>query len=73
MYPYEMNLVNEIYGKDIFLYDQEKTEKNNNKYRRENLVKYIFKLDSLSKEDMKYVLKDFWDNIKSRILKKIKR
>lgn len=73
MYPYEMNLVNEIYGKDIFLYDKEKTEKNNNKYRRENLVKYIFKLDSLSKEDMKYILKDFWDNIKSRIVKKIKR
>lgn len=73
MYPYEMNIVNEIKGKDIFLYDKNVTEKNKYTYIKEKLLKYTYRLDLLSKKYMIYLTNLFSKDIKNRIVRKIRR
>ncbi len=73
MYPYEMNIVNDIKGKDIFLYDKNILENNNHKYEKFTMLRYIYKLDLLSKKDMISITKSFFNNIKDRIVRRIIR
>lgn len=66
MYPYEMNLINKIEGEDIYLYNKDIKEKNKCKYKKDKLIRYIYKLDLLSKEDILCF-------IKNKIIRKIRR
>lgn len=70
MYPYEMNIINDIHGKDVFLYDLSVKEKNKNKYQRYILLKYLFKLDSICKSDVKNIFKFFVKVYKEKFIKK---
>lgn len=73
MYPYELNIINNIKGNDIFIYNLEKKSKNKPKSQNEYLLQYLYRLDLLSKKDMLYIMKYFFCNIKGRVVRKIKR
>ena len=70
MYPYEQNIIYNIEGNDIFLYDLSKKEKNKIKKSDFILHRYLYKLDLLSKKDiikiMKYFLQNVWESIKRK-------
>lgn len=71
MYPYEQNVVNNINGKDLFLYDTDIYEKNKNEITKIKLYKYLYRLDSLDKKDLFYLIKLVLINIRIKILNKI--
>ena len=72
MYPYEMNIINNITGNDIFLYNKEIPEKNKLKYNKIKLFKYVYKLDFLSKEDILRIIKNLTKDLINRLFVKIK-
>lgn len=73
MYPYEMNIINNIVGEDIFLYDKTVSEENRGKNGRIKILRYIYKLDLLSKKDIASITKYFIENMIGRILRRVKR
>lgn len=75
MYPYEMNIINGIEGDDIFLYNRNNITYNqkNKKNKKYKLLKYTYKLDLLSKRYILLLIGYFFDNLKDRIVRKIKK
>lgn len=73
MYPYEMNLINNIKGKDIFLYDKYVFEKNQHKCKKEEILKYFYRLDALSKNDIFNIIMLFIGILISRIGMRLRR
>ena len=80
MYPYEQNVINKINGEDIFLYDINEYQKNNHKFNRNILYRYLYRLDLFSKKDVFCIISLFISKAKNHIiggiinkLKKIKK
>ncbi len=73
MYPYELNIINNIIGNDIKLYDLQQKEKNKIKTKKSILLRYIFKLDYLDNKKLIQITVDFIKEILNRILNKIRR
>ncbi len=73
MYPYELNVINNIEGNDIKIYDLSKKQKNKKETNEINLIKYFFKLDYLNNNQLIKIIKSFILELFSRILNKIKR
>ncbi len=67
MYPYEQNLLNNIEGTDIFLYDINIYEKNKYKNEKSNLYKYLYKLEPLAKKDIFYIMRLIIKKIKTKL------
>lgn len=57
--PHDMNIIQDIYGNDIFLYDRMKEEKNK-VYKRKGRVMYDFAGTSPGRA-MKYAIERYWD------------
>lgn len=74
MYPYEQNLINDISGKEIMLYDLSQ-QCDNKKVKNKNYIihRYLYKLDFLFKNDIKKICQYFVDDFKGRIYRKIKK
>lgn len=72
MYPYEQNIIYDIKGNDLFLYDLSKREKNKIKSKNFTLHRYLYKLDLLSKQDIlkisKYFIRNIWESLKRKII-----
>lgn len=72
MYPYEQNVINNIDGSEIKLYDLSQKEENR-MFQKSYLVKrYLYKLDFMSKKDMYQIVKYFIDNICERLKRKLR-
>lgn len=59
MYPYEQNIINAIQGEDIFLYNLEKQTINNRKKKENKILRYSYKIDNMSRKDIKELVKYF--------------
>lgn len=72
MYPYEQNIINEIEGNKLFLYDlsKENTIKKS-KMKNENLMMYCYKINNLSRNDIKILIKYCFKDLLSRLKRKI--
>ena len=73
MYPVEYNLFFDIRGSELFLYDTKYEEKNKQKNNKYNLLKYMYKLDSLSIKDMIIVVGIFSKEILLKMLNRWKK
>ena len=72
MYPYEQNIIYNIEGNDIFLYDLSKKEKNKIKKSDFIIHRYLYKLDLLSKKDIIKIMKYFLQNVLESIKRKFR-
>lgn len=71
--PHEMNIVMDVNGEDIFLYDTSVAEKNANSNKSVERVEYDTKgYDLLSAKVARYMLKDFLQRVVGRIRRKKK-
>ena len=72
MYPYELNVINNISGNDLKLYDLNIKSKNN-KNKKTNLLKYSYKIDMMSRKQVITLIQELVKDICSRIIEKVKR
>lgn len=72
MYPYEQNIINNIAGNDIILYDLSKKEKNNLHKKNYITNRYLYKLDLISKKDILKISEYFIENICEKIKRKFR-
>lgn len=68
MYPYEMNIIYDIKGNDLFLYDTSTIEKNKNK--RNNLIDYIYGIRFISVKEKIKIINEFLSDILKKIIKR---
>lgn len=73
MYPYEQNIINNICGDDIYLYDLTIPNNERKKTNDKILLRYVYKMDLLSKKQIYIFSKYFIRNMLDRIIRKIKR
>ena len=72
MYPYELNIINNIKGHDIKLYDMNESN-NQNKNDETRLIRYSYKLDMLNRKQNKLLIVNLLKEYYGRFLNKIKR
>ena len=72
MYPYELNVINNISGNDLKLYYLNIKSKNN-KDKKTNLLKYSYKIDMMSRKQVITLIQELVKDICSRIIEKVKR
>lgn len=72
MYPYEANILNNIYGKDLYLYDLKTKNKNKNKNNRFNILRYLYKLCEPQKKDILILTMAIFKCVNKKIVNKFK-
>lgn len=72
MYPYEYNLLYNIEGQDIFLYDLSIEKKNHNKQDKYKLFKYLFKFELISSKNLSLTIKNNSKILLSRLIRRKK-
>lgn len=70
MYPIENNIINEINGDEIFLYDLTSIKKNRHKLNRFQIIKYFFKLDLISSKNKVLIIKNLTKQLGIKLIKK---
>lgn len=73
MYPYEANIINNIEGENLYLYDIKTNSKNKNKNNRFNLLKYLYKLCEPSKNDIFVLAIELFQCMNKKIMNKLKK
>lgn len=72
LYPYEQNIINNIIGDDLYLYDLTKQQKNKFK-KRNDYYNYIFKLGKIYKKNILGLYLYFNKLVLKKIIDKLKR
>lgn len=72
MYPYEQNIINNIKGNSLFLYDTDLVEKNNIK-NNFNLYNYLYRLGEMNRHEFKELLKYLILRGVNKLFNKIKK
>ena len=72
LYPYEQNIINNIIGDDLYLYDLTKEQKNKFK-KRNDYYSYIFKLGKIYKKNILGLYLYFNKLVLKKIIDKLKR
>lgn len=69
LFPYELNIFNEIYGENIFMYDLTQQNKNNMKKAVNNLMVLKYELPGLTKKNALYIaLNEYKNTVKQKLI-----